>query len=272
MKIFKLITFLFMLLFMAINTNSQNSAVLEGKKVTVHKIDGKYGPFHYNMGYTYSVSIKGILEVKLSAGEHTIEFAPWYGDYSVYKLVFTAEEGKKYELSKQKGDEEKPQIIEGKTKAVVKDAVFSKMKRANANKNDTIVRLYEGTIDKNKLAVLSLEPKSYDVIPIVYKIDDLWGPIFAGCMWRFNKFKLGANDLRGATKHMTFSIELLPGEHSLECSFHSTKVNLLIKGNQSNGGDSDEIYIINFKVEAGKSYTFKYKDENDASSIFVVEK
>jgi hypothetical protein len=82
---------------------------------------------------------------------------------------------------------------------------------------------------------------------------------------------MGGKDLRGAMNSMFFTIELLPGEHTLEYSLHSNKVSFSING-LSTGTDSYEIYKLKCNFEADKSYTFKFLDKSDPTSLVVTEK
>lgn len=268
----KKIILLVQAVFIVINSYPQTYATLKGEKVSVHKIDDKYGSFQGNMGYSYSIGINGKLDIKLDSGKHSIEFLPWYGNNIEYKLTFVAEKGKTYEILKPNNDSKYPQIVDVKTKKPVGDAVITEVVYTPADKKDIIVHLYKGKMEQKSLAILSLEPEYFDIIPIVYKIDDTWGPITAGCMRRFNNLKLGGGDLRGAMQAMSFTIELTPGEHILEYSFHSNKVNFTIKGGFTTGSDSYEVYKLKFNFEIEKSYTFKFADPKDPSSLIIVEK
>jgi hypothetical protein len=270
MKKISLIVLLSALLGLVFNANSQTPARLKGKKMSVHCIDGKYGPFQGNLGYSYTLGLEGKCDLELAPGEHTIEFAYWTGDKAEYKLVFTAESDKTYEFIRNKDDADKPQLIESKTKQPIEDALMICITHFQSDETDKTVRMYEGNVEKSKLAVLTLAPEFYDIIPLVYKIDGIWGPVLA-VMWRYNNYKKG-NDFRGATKAMSFTIELLPGEHTLEYSLHSNKVNLTWKDGLTTGADSYDIYSLIYNFEAGKTYSFKFLDPTDPESIAVVEK
>ncbi|RPH29888.1 MAG: hypothetical protein EHM93_16555 [Bacteroidales bacterium] len=271
MKAIKKIILFVLVILTSLNSYSQAHASLIGKKISVHKIDDKYGPFQGNMGYSYSDGINGKLDIKIDSGKHSIEFLPWYNSIE-YKLIFVAEKDKTYEILKPKSNSEKPQIIESKTGKPVAGAVIVEVVYTPAGKNDKVFHLFKGNMEQKSLAVLSLEPEYFDIIPIVYKMDDTWGPITAGCMRRFNKFKLGGGDMRGAMEAMSFTIELAPGEHTLEYSFHSNKVKFSIKGGLTTMSDSYEVYKLNFNFESGKFYTFKFVDSQDPSSLVIVEK
>lgn len=271
MKTVKKIILFFLALLTGINSYSQAQASLIGKKISVHKIDDKYGSFQGNMGYSYSDGINGKLDIKIDSGKHSIEFLPWYNSIE-YKLTFVAEKDKTYEILKPKNDSEKPQIIESKTGKPVAGAVIVEVVYTPTGKNDKVYHLFIENMEQKSLAVLSIEPEYFDIIPIVYKIDDTWGPITAGCMRRFNNLKLGGADLRGAMGAMSFTIEMAPGEHILEYSFHSNKVKFSIKGGLTTMSDSYEVYKLKFNFESGKSYTFKYLDEKDPASLIIVEK
>jgi hypothetical protein len=262
MKTTKLFLFFISLLCTSINLNSQTSAVLKGNKVSVHTIDGVHGDLKGINGYSYSNM--GGYNIELLPGNHTIEFAPHFGDKSEYELIFIAEAGKTYTIKN--GDKDIPVLFDAKN--IVSDARITKVNYVPVDINDPVIHLYSDKIENKNLSILSVNPEKNDIVTVVYKIDDIWGPVLEpmSVTRRYNNYKKG-NSFQGAVKVMTLTVELLPGEHTIAYSSLSNKGMMLIFPGNS--------YIVNklkFNFEAGKSYTFKYLDEKDPTSLIIIEK
>lgn len=223
MKITKLFLLFFILICISINSNSQTSAVLKGNKVSVHTIDNIHGELNGMNGYSYSNL--GKFDIELRPGNHSIEFAPQYGDMSEYKLIFTAEEGKTYELKK--GDKEMPVLFEAKKN--VSDARIIKVNYVPVDINDPVIHLYSEKIERKNLSILTVTPEKYDIVTVVYKIDEIWGPVLEtmSVTRRYNNYKKG-NSFQGAVKAMSFTVELIPGEHTIEYSSLNNKGMMMI--------------------------------------------
>ncbi|RPH29896.1 MAG: hypothetical protein EHM93_16600 [Bacteroidales bacterium] len=250
---------------------SQTSSTIKGNKIFVHTIDGKHAVYSGGMcGYTYSLCPNGKFNYDLDSGNHSIEFSTMYGDMNEYKLFFTSEINKTYEIIK--GDKGIPQIIDIKAKTNVDGAVITKVNYVQQDKIDQIVHLANGNLDKTHISKLALNPEKFDVIPVIYKIDELWGPILEvmSVTWRYNGYKKG-NSYKGAMKAMSFDIELSPGEHIIEYSLFSNKIDFKLEDGFTFGSYSNNIYKLKFNFVSGKVYTFKFINEKEPSSLIVTE-